>query len=174
MPEFDEHLTASIASAKAKLAEREEAKRAEEAAKRERAQALADRFAGVKSRAMRFKHNHLEPLFRKAQGEVNQAGFHFVGNYINDEGPGRGRVGSTLESGESCFIMAAIDYSVEQSTARVEAQTPSGSCFSQSQDFDENTSLAWFQTNVAEAIGKLLETGEVPIANVVRYGGRVV
>lgn len=132
MPEFDEHLSASIASAKAKLAEREDAKRAAEAVKQQQAKALADKFAEVKSRAMRFKNNHLEPLFRKAQQEVNQAGFHFVGNFINDEGQLRGRVGSTLESGESCFIMAAIDYTLERSTARVEAQTASGSCYSQS------------------------------------------
>ena len=173
MTEFDQRLSASIESAKAKLAEKEEAKRAAEAAKQQQAQALAENFAAVKSRAMRFNNNHLEPLFRKAQQEVNQAGFHFVGNYINDEEEGGGRVGSTLESGESCFVMAAIDYSLERSTALVEAQTRSGPCFTKSHDFDENTSLEWFQTNVADALGKLLETGEVPTANLVRYGGRV-
>ncbi len=169
MPEFDDDLSASIASAKAKLAEREQARMAAESAEREKSRALAERFAEVKSRAMRFKHNQLEPLFRKLHQKVSEAGFHFIGNYINDEESNRGTVGNTLECGERCYILAAIRYDMNKSLAIVEAQTPKETCHSARQEFDEATALKWFEANLAEATGKLLASGEVPTSNAVLY-----
>ncbi|MCI0359143.1 MAG: hypothetical protein L0211_11750 [Planctomycetaceae bacterium] len=169
MPGFDDELSATIALAKASLERREAAMRAAEAAEREQAQKISDQFAQIKSRAMHFKHNYLEPLFKKVQKGVSEAGFHFVSNYINDEDQYRGKVGNTLECGEFCFVEAAIEFNLKKSIARVEAQTSKGSCYSKWQDFDEASSLPWFETNVAQAIGKLLESGEVPLANIVRF-----
>ena len=171
MSAFDDKLSATIAAARENLAKREEARRAAETKEREQAQLVAEKFAQMKSRAMRYKHMVLEPLFGKVQQQVNEAGFHFIGNYINDEGQYRGKVGNTLESGEFCYLEAAIEYDLQKSIAHVEAQTRRGSCFSVSQEFDEATSLSWFETNVAQGIGKLLESGEVPVANLVRYNG---
>ncbi|HUE69880.1 MAG TPA: hypothetical protein VMP01_03240 [Pirellulaceae bacterium] len=172
MPNFEDHLTASIASAKAKLADREKVQREMEAARLEEARARAARFFEVKGRAERFKNNHLEPLFRNVQKKLTEAGFFFIGNYINDEQENRGTVGSTLECGEHCYLQAVIVYSPDKSVARVDAQTSKGACYSASQDFNEGSSPAWFETNVAEATGKLLESGEVPTANVARFMAR--
>jgi hypothetical protein len=172
MTEFDLQLSESIASAKAKLAELEQAQRFAEAAERKKAQKIADQFAEVKGQAKRFKHNHLEPLFRKVHQKVSEAGFHFVGNYIDQEEPNRGAVGSTLESGEDTFVRAIISFTLDSSTAFVDARTSKGQCYSANQQFDEATSLAWFERHVALAVGKLLESGDVPMAGMVRFGGR--
>ncbi len=168
MPGFDDSLTASIAAAKAKLEERERILRVAQQMEREQARAVAEKFADVKGRAMRFSNNKLEPLFRKLQQKVAEAGFRFIGNFIDDEGPHQGVVGRTLECGEDCWIQAAIDYSLDKSIARVAARTSKGLCHSASQEFSEATSLEWFEANIVESIGKLLESGEVPSGGFVR------
>lgn len=172
MPAFDDDLTATIASAKAKLAEREQAKLALQAQEIEQARAFTEKFANVKNRAMQFKHAHLESLFRKAREKLSDAGFDFIGNFINDEQESSGTVGSTLESGEDCCVQATINYSPEKLTARVDSWTSQGLCFSATQEFKEETSPTWFETNVAQAIGKLLESGEVTPARAVRCMAR--
>jgi hypothetical protein len=171
--DFRSKLAASISAATSKLDGDEQAVLDAAAAAREKTRLENERFATIKSRAQRFKHNKLEPLFREVLQQIGEQGFAVGGGYEEYDGENHGIIGCTVETAGDWVIRAVIMYGLEKSTVRVEAQTAKGQCCSASATFDENTSLDWFESQVVEAAGKLVESGGLPSrSKPVTYNGR--
>jgi hypothetical protein len=170
--DFESRLAASVSVAKGTLDEREKAANDAAAAQRQREQIEAERLAAVRGRATRFKHKHLEPLQRVLLQQFGKAGFAVVGNYVDEHRPNGGTVAITVDTGGDWVIKAAIMYRTDDALACVDARTSAGPCYEAHQAFDDATALPWFESHLAEAARKLIETGNLPRVNIVTYNGR--
>lgn len=178
MSSFESKLAASLSSAATQNAAREEATKED----RERRQAderqLADQLNRAKSTASRFKRDMLEPLFARIQKGISEQGWLADGNYIEGHAVLSGVVGQKLESGK-CELGASVGYDVaaDEFFLNVSSSIPGSECHNAVKpiwfdSFDDAAALAWFEDELAKAVGKWVGSGQLRRSNVVTHKPR--